>query len=182
MSGDGAQRAGEPSPPTPLPEGEGSRVAPVTSLAKSAECNPSASLGRGTHAVRPSGWPVGRDLPSPVFGRGAGGEGGGRDAFIGLSRGKPTNENGGTDVRRRVFLMVGAVRFERTAPWSRTKCATRLRYAPTLVFRFCVPAVWPPSGGRIGNIQHRRRKTTGNWRNGLGVVSIAHLQKENIPC
>jgi hypothetical protein len=30
-----------------------------------------------------------------------------------------------------VSVMVGAIRFERTTPWSRTKCATRLRYAPT---------------------------------------------------
>ncbi len=27
--------------------------------------------------------------------------------------------------------MVGATGFEPAAPWSRTKCATRLRYAPT---------------------------------------------------
>ena len=31
----------------------------------------------------------------------------------------------------RTPLLVGATRFELAAPWSQTKCATKLRYAPT---------------------------------------------------
>src|SRR5262245_33453383 len=36
--------------------------------------------------------------------------------------------------------MVGASGFEPPTPWSRTKCATRLRYAPTLLERGCLIA------------------------------------------
>ena len=37
--------------------------------------------------------------------------------------------------------MVGARGFEPPTPWSRTRCATRLRYAPTCV-------VLPPAGAK----------------------------------
>lgn len=30
------------------------------------------------------------------------------------------------------FLLVGAKGFEPSTPWSQTKCATKLRYAPTM--------------------------------------------------
>ena len=35
--------------------------------------------------------------------------------------------------RNPLFLMVGMRRFELPTPSSRTKCATRLRYIPTLI-------------------------------------------------
>jgi hypothetical protein len=36
------------------------------------------------------------------------------------------------------FLLVGAKGFEPSTPWSQTKCATKLRYAPTIkLILFC---------------------------------------------
>jgi hypothetical protein len=33
-----------------------------------------------------------------------------------------------------LFIVVGAVGFEPTTPWSQTKCAAKLRYAPMFIF------------------------------------------------
>jgi hypothetical protein len=40
------------------------------------------------------------------------------------------------------FVMVGAKGFEPPTPWSQTRCATRLRYAPTMVCYRTQGAVW----------------------------------------
>ena len=37
--------------------------------------------------------------------------------------------------------MVGAAGFEPATPWSQTRCATRLRYAPSLARRLTTPKV-----------------------------------------
>src|SRR5437870_3584918 len=42
--------------------------------------------------------------------------------------------------------MVGAGRFERPTPCAQGRCATRLRYAPTLLSDFIISAATPPAG------------------------------------
>ena len=48
-----------------------------------------------------------------------------------LKNERKTLENAVFKAFSRVFALVGATGFEPAAPWSQTKCATKLRHAPT---------------------------------------------------
>lgn len=50
-----------------------------------------------------------------------------------LKNKRKTLENAVFKAFSRVFALVGATGFEPAAPWSQTKCATKLRHAPTTV-------------------------------------------------
>ncbi len=54
---------------------------------------------------------------------------------------RPSDRPSGS--RKPLILLVGAAGFEPATPWSRTKCATRLRYAPTPTIKRSPPLPRP---------------------------------------
>ena len=70
--------------------------------------------------------------------------------------------------------VVGARGFEPPTPWSRTRCATRLRYAPNSESRCCDPAC--DQTGEQGNIRRVQPLKMGCQGSSLTRLSLAEFR------